>query len=198
MTPDTLHAIATTLRRAYAELEAAKHAAGKIRDERTMRPGGRLGPASPGRPRPVELCMELELRLYDFVCDAKRFITPRRSFHKNWPELMDWILFNSEALAELDVADDLADELRWQRNQINRLLYPTPPRLNRPEPWRPARHVIALLRGQGHRITADQLRKLASRGLINSETNGRLNLYRTSEILEYLQTAPPERNAADQ
>ncbi|MCW0996192.1 hypothetical protein, partial [Streptococcus anginosus] len=129
--------------------------------------------------------------LYEFVCDAKRFITPRRSFDKNWPELMDWILFNSEALAELDVADDLADELRWQRNQINHLLYPTPPRTNRPEPWRPARHVIALLRGQGHRVTADQLRKLASRGLINHETNGRINLYRTTEIIDYLNSTPP-------
>lgn len=181
---------ARTLARAYAELEQAKHATGQIRDQRTMRPGGRLGPQTPGHDKPVELCIELETRLYDFVCDAKRYIQPERMLPKSWRPMLDWIIFNAWPLATLDVADELDTELTYQTHRINRLLYPAAPRTDRPEPWQPARQVVTLCAAHGHRVTTAQLRQLAHRGIIDTQPAGNRNLYRPSQVLAHLKGTP--------
>ena len=180
--PDELTRHARTLARAYSELEAAKHATGQIRDQRTMRPGGRLGPQTPGHNKPVELCVELETRLYDFVCDSKRYIQPERMLPKSWRPMLNWIIFNAYPIAELEVAEDFDTELAYQIHRINRLLYPAAPRTDRPEPWQTARQVVTLCAAHGHRVTTAQLRQLAHRGIIEAQPAGNRNLYRLSLI----------------
>ena len=176
------------LHTAYHHLEEAKYATGQTRDERTMRPGGRLGPQTPGHTKPVNLCIELETRLYDYVCDAKRYITPTRMLPKNWDTMLPWLKFNAEQITTLEpgYVDELALELDYQTRRINRLIQPTAPRTDRPEPWHPARTVITLCAGQGHRVTQGQLRQLAHRGTIEAQASGNRNLYRTSQVLQHL------------
>lgn len=189
--PDELTRHARTLARAYSELEAAKHATGQIRDQRTMRPGGRLGPQTPGHNKPVELCVELETRLYDFVCDAKRYIQPERMLPKSWHPMLNWIIFNAYPIADLEVAEDFDTELAYQIHRINRLLYPAAPRTDRPEPWQPARQVVTLCAAHGHRVTTAQLRQLAHRGIIEAQASGGRNLYRPSQVLAHLKGTTP-------
>lgn len=188
--PDELTRHARTLARAYSELEAAKHATGQIRDQRTMRPGGRLGPQTPGHNKPVELCVELETRLYDFVCDAKRYIQPERMLPKSWHPMLNWIIFNAYPIADLEVAEDFDTELAYQIHRINRLLYPAAPRTDRPEPWQPARQVVTLCAAHGHRVTTAQLRQLAHRGIIEAQASGGRNLYRPNQVLAHLKGTP--------
>lgn len=190
MTPETLDALTgklTTLRHNFEALEESKHAAA-TRTERPMNTTGRLGPQTPGRDKSVELCIDLELRLWEYVTDAKRYITPERMLPRNWQPLIAWLRFNTEALDVMgeDWLTELGHELDYQTRRIRDLIDPQPAKLNHAEPRQPARAIIAICSAHGYRITRENLRQLAHRGTINrTHARGR-NLYTAGEVLDYL------------
>lgn len=185
-TPDLIPLI-DTLILDYRALERTKFAEGKIREERTMRPKGRLGPSYPGKDKPMDLCLELEERLFEFVTDAKRFITPGRGIGKNWGELLPWLRFNAALIEELDPhwVRDFADELRYQHAKIQHLITPRVLLRERAEPWQPAPAIIASCRAHGVSVTTEYLRQLAHRGHIQHLKRGNSNLYRASQVIRY-------------
>ncbi|APT92705.1 hypothetical protein CPHO_07165 [Corynebacterium phocae] len=169
---------------------------GAARAERPMNTSGRLGPSSPGRDDVMNLTVELELRLFEFVCDAKRFITPARIIPKNWEPLLAWLSFHSAGLAELEeeYVAGLVDELRYQIKKLDKLLNPDAPLKLGSEPWRPAGHIVAAAAAYGFRVTPGQLRQLVFRGVIDSRPGGARNLYRASQVLAYLRGEPTEKD----
>lgn len=183
-----LRRVARDLERCYRELDAAKHTRVQPKGERVMRP--RPGPQAPGNLLIISLDRDLVSRLHEFCRDIANHIEPAKIITWDGVDLCGWIAWHASAIADLDFATDMMDEMVDQARKINRRLHPAgiDQIANRPEPRRVSGIIIDRMANLGYSITREQLRTWATRGKISSRCrpDGRAT-YLLSEVKDQLE-----------
>ena len=192
---DELRSTAKQLRVLYEELDEAKYEKPPAPTESRMGSNSQKGPTYPMPIWTLSDDVEFTSLLSEYVNDAARFVKPegeyyRDGFGRDGIKMCRWIAWNAGAIAELDVADVMLDELKYQVRELDARLKrsrPFQPVGKEQEAWLTARSICYTLRQQGYSITPELLRKWAERGnvAIKSKLGGE-NLYSISEILARL------------
>ena len=179
-----LRRVARDLERCYRELDAAKHTRPQPKGERVLRP--RPGPQAPGNLLIISLDRDLVSRLHEYARDAANHVEPAKIITWDGAELCAWVAWHASAIADLDFATDMMDEMVDQARKINRRLHPAgiDQVANRPEPRHVSGIIIDRMAKLGHTISRDQLRTWAARGHITSKIrhDGRAT-YLLSEVV---------------
>lgn len=195
---DELRNTAKQLRVLYEELDEAKYEKPPAPTESRMGSNSQKGPTYPMPIWTLSDDVEFTSLLSEYVNDAARFVKPegeyyRDGFGRDGIKMCRWIAWNAGAIAELDVADVMLDELRHQVRELDA-------RLKRSRPFQPAgkeegaawltaRSICYTLRQQGHNVTPELLRKWAERGkVVKVKRENGQSLYRYSTV-KYLVTA---------
>lgn len=171
---DELRNAAKQLRVLYEELDEAKYEKPPAPTESRMGSNSQKGPTYPLPIWTLSDDVEFTSLLSEYVNDAARFVKPegeyyRDGFGRDGIKMCRWIAWNAGAIAELDVADVMLDELRHQVRELDARLKrsrPFQPAGKEQETWLTARSICYTLRQQGYSITPELLRKWAERGKI--------------------------------
>lgn len=189
---DELRNTAKTLRILYEELDEAKYEKPPAPTESRMGSNSQKGPTYPMPIWTLSDDVEFTSLLSEYVNDAARFVKPegeyyRDGFGRDGIKMCRWIAWNAGAIAELDVADVMLDELRYQVRELDMRLKrsrPFQPAGKEQEAWLTARSICYTLRQQGHNVTPELLRKWAERGKVSTVTNNLgFKLYNFKEVV---------------
>lgn len=194
---DELRNAAKTLQVLYEELNDAKYEKPPAPTESRMGSNLQKGPTYPMPIWTLSDDVEFTSLLSEYVNDAARFVKPEGEYYtggfgRDGIKMCKWIAWNAGAIAELDVADVMLDELRHQVRELDARLKRSRPfqpagKEQQQETWLTARSICYTLRQQGHHITPELLRKWAERGSIGTKQNSeRRNLYSFVEVLRVL------------
>lgn len=191
---DELRNAAKQLRVLYEELDEAKYEKPPAPTESRMGSNSQKGPTYPLPIWTLSDDVEFTSLLSEYVNDAARFVKPegeyyREGFGRDGIKMCRWIAWNAGAIAELDVADVMLDELKHQVRELDMRLKRSrpfqPAGKEEGEAWLTARSICYTLRQQGHHITPELLRKWAERGKISTVTNNLgLKLYNFKQVVE--------------
>lgn len=190
---DELRNTAKQLRVLYEELDEAKYEKPPAPTESRMGSNSQKGPTYPMPIWTLSDDVEFTRLLSEYVNDAARFVKPegeyyRDGFGRDGIKMCRWIAWNSGAIAELDVADVMLDELRHQVRELDA-------RLKRSRPFQPAgktenetwltgKTIQRLLQKQNIETTPELLRKWVERGKIQAKKrNDGTNLYKLHDVL---------------
>ena len=192
---DELRNTAKQLRVLYEELDEAKYEKRPAPTESRMGSNSQKGPTYPMPIWTLSDDVEFTSLLSEYVNDAARFVKPegeyyRDGFGRDGIKMCRWIAWNAGAIAELDVADVMLDELRHQVRELDARLKRSRPfqPAGKEEAWLTARSICYTLRQQGHHITPELLRKWAERGKIRTRKDPRgLNLYESRDLFRELE-----------
>ncbi|NWO15791.1 MAG: hypothetical protein HLX46_02860 [Corynebacterium sp.] len=190
---DELRNTAKQLRVLYEELDEAKYEKPPAPEVSTQGANQQKGPSEPFPIWTLSDDVEFTSLLSEYVNDAARFVKPegeyyRDGFGRDGIKMCRWIAWNAGAIAELDVADVMLDELRHQVRELDMRLKRSrpfqPAGKEEGEAWLTARSICYTLRQQGHNVTPELLRKWAERGEIIVKSNGnRRNIYLMTQVL---------------
>ena len=189
---DELRNAAKTLQVLYEELNDAKYEKPPAPTESRMGSNSQKGPTYPMPIWTLSDDVEFTSLLSEYVNDAARFVKPEGEYYtggfgRDGIKMCKWIAWNAGAIAELDVADVMLDELRHQARELDARLKrsrPFQPAGKEQEAWLTARSICYTLRQQGYSITPELLRKWAERGEITVKSNGnRRNIYLMTQVL---------------
>ena len=205
---DELRNTAKQLRILYEELDEAKYEKRPAPTESRMGSNSQKGPTYPMPIWTLSDDVEFTSLLSEYVNDAARFVKPegeyyRDGFGRDGIKMCRWIAWNAGAIAELDVADVMLDELRHQVRELDM-------RLKRSRPFQPAGKEMELSKKLAETdertFTAGHVARLASiatgkpinrkqvtywgrAGYIQSGTdkNGK-SCYQLKEVIEYVKS----------
>ena len=192
---DELRNTAKQLRVLYEELDEAKYEKPPAPTESRMGSNSQKGPTYPMPIWTLSDDVEFTSLLSEYVNDAARFVKLegeyyRDGFGRDGIKMCRWIAWNAGAIAELDVADVMLDELKHQVRELDMRLKrsrPFQPAGKEQEAWLTARSICYTLRQQGHNVTPELLRKWAERGKLSKRnSNGVQSVYRVKDIYEIL------------
>ena len=121
---DELRNTAKQLRVLYEELDEAKYEKPPAPTESRMGSNSQKGPTYPLPIWTLSDDVEFTSLLSEYVNDAARFVKPegeyyREGFGRDGIKMCRWIAWNAGAIAELDVADVMLDELRHQVRELD-------------------------------------------------------------------------------
>ena len=199
---DELRNTAKQLRVLYEELDEAKYEKPPAPTESRMGSNSQKGPTYPMPIWTLSDDVEFTSLLSEYVNDAARFVKPegeyyREGFGRDGIKMCRWIAWNAGAIAELDVADVMLDELRHQVRELDMRLKrsrPFQPAGKEQEAWLTARSICYTLRQQGYELKPELLRKWVERGGIDAKrVDGNRNLYNLQQTLQYIQNRLKER-----
>ena len=199
---DELRNTAKQLRVIYEELDEAKYEKPPAPTESRMGSNSQKGPTYPMPIWTLSDDVEFTSLLSEYVNDAARFVKPegeyyRDGFGRDGIKMCRWIAWNAGAIAELDVADVMLDELRHQVRELDMRLKrsrPFQPAGKEQEAWLTARSICYTLRQQGYELKPELLRKWVERGGIDAKrVDGNRNLYNLQQTLQYIQNRLKER-----
>lgn len=185
----TEHEIRETARdlaRLYEQLSAAVRAPAPEKEIRVMAP--RPGPSEPGNLTLISLDHDLVSHLHEVVRDACNYIEPSRILTWDGTELCNWVAFNSQAISNLDFADDLLEEMQTQARNLNRRLNPPQPAdlARQPEKYITTEAIIRNLTHRGHTVTARQARDVATYNKFDiCKFQDQRNGYKLTEFLRH-------------
>ena len=192
---DELRNTAKQLRVLYEELDEAKYEKPPAPTESRMGSNSQKGPTYPMPIWTLSDDVEFTSLLSEYVNDAARFVKPegeyyRDGFGRDGIKMCRWIAWNAGAIAELDVADVMLDELKNQVRELDMRLKrsrPFQPAGKEQETWLTARSICYTLRQQGHEVKPELLRKWVERGKIrvNKSAPGE-SRYLISEVFNLL------------
>ena len=173
---DELRNTAKQLRVLYEELDEAKYEKPPAPTESRMGSNSQKGPTYPMPIWTLSDDVEFTSLLSEYVNDAARFVKPegeyyREGFGRDGIKMCRWITWNAGAIAQLDVADVMLDELKHQVRELDARLKrsrPFQPAGKEQETWLTARSICYTLRQQGYSVTPELLRKWAERGKIRT------------------------------
>ena len=192
---DELRNTAKQLRVLYEELDEAKYEKPPAPTESRMGSNSQKGPTYPMPIWTLSDDVEFTSLLSEYVNDAARFVKPegeyyRDGFGRDGIKMCRWITWNAGAIAQLDVADVMLDELKHQVRELDARLKrsrPFQPAGKKQETWLTARSICYTLRQQGYSITPELLRKWAERGKLTAKKDAvGQNLYRLSKVIQVL------------
>ena len=190
---DELRNTAKQLRALYEELDEAKYEKPPAPTESRMGSNSQKGPTYPMPIWTLSDDVEFTSLLSEYVNDAARFVKPegeyyRDGFGRDGIKMCRWIAWNAGAIAELDVADVMLDELRHQVRELDM-------RLKRSRPFQPAgktenetwltgKTIQRMMLQQGLEVSPELLRKWVERGKIEAkrDTTG-ANKYLLSAVV---------------
>lgn len=190
---DELRNTAKQLRVLYEELDEAKYEKPPAPTESRMGSNSQKGPTYPMPIWTLSDDVEFTSLLSEYVNDAARFVKPegeyyRDGFGRDGIKMCRWIAWNAGAIAQLDVADVMLDELKHQVRELDM-------RLKRSRPFQPAgktenetwltgKTIQRLLQKQNIETTPELLRKWVERGKIQAKKrNDGTNLYKLHDVL---------------
>ena len=188
---DELRNTAKQLRVLYEELDEAKYEKPPAPAESRMGSNSQKGPTYPMPIWTLSDDVEFTSLLSEYINDAARFVKPegeyyRDGFGRDGIKMCRWIAWNAGAIAELDVADVMLDELRHQVRELDMRLKRSRPfqPAGKEEAWLTARGIQRALRRQDIDISPELLRKWVERGkLIARKGNSGLNEYQVSAVV---------------
>ena len=190
---DELRNTAKQLRVLYEELDEAKYEKPPAPTESRMGSNSQKGPTYPMPIWTLSDDVEFTSLLSEYVNDAARFVKPegeyyRDDFGRDGIKMCRWIAWNAGAIAQLDVADVMLDELRHQVRELDARLKRSrpfqPAGKTENETWLTARGIQRALRRQDIDISPELLRKWVERGkLIARKGNSGLNEYQVSAVI---------------
>ena len=188
---DELRSTAKQLRVLYEELDEAKYEKPPAPTESRMGSNSQKGPTYPMPIWTLSDDVEFTSLLSEYVNDAARFVKPegeyyRDGFGRDGIKMCRWIAWNAGAIAQLDVADVMLDELRHQVRELDARLKRSRPfqPAGKEEAWLTARGIQRALRRQDIDISPELLRKWVERGkLIARKGNSGLNEYQVSAVV---------------
>ena len=185
-----LRRVARDLEHAYRELNAAKHTRPQPKGERIMR--ARPGPQAPGNLLIISLDRDLVSRLHQYVRDAANHVDPTKIITWDGADLCRWIAWHASAIAELDFATDMLDEMVDQARKINRRLHPAGIQATaNSDPYLTADSIQRTLTARGLECPEGTIRRWASEGDVATKTrrDGR-RAYRLGDIIQRLTARP--------
>lgn len=203
---DELRNAAKTLQVLYEELNDAKYEKPPAPTESRMGSNLQKGPTYPMPIWTLSDDVEFTSLLSEYVNDAARFVKPEGEYYtggfgRDGIKMCKWIAWNAGAIAELDVADVMLDELKHQVRELDARL-----KRSRPfhpagkaegETWLTARSICYTLGKMGYNVTPELLRKWAERGkLVRVKNENGQNLYRYSTVT-YLVTTLRRQSASE-
>ena len=190
---DELRNTAKQLRVLYEELDEAKYEKPPAPTESRMGSNSQKGPTYPMPIWTLSDDVEFTSLLSEYVNDAARFVKPegeyyRDGFGRDGIKMCRWIAWNAGAIAELDVAGVMLDELKHQVRELDARLKRSrpfqPAGKTENETWLTARGIQRALRRQDIDISPELLRKWVERGkLIARKGNSGLNEYQLSAVV---------------
>ena len=189
---DELRNTAKQLRVLYEELDEAKYEKPPAPTESRMGSNSQKGPTYPLPIWTLSDDVEFTSLLSEYVNDAARFVKPegeyyRDGFGRDGIKMCRWIAWNAGAIAELDVADVMLDELRHQVRELDMRLKrsrPFQPAGKEQEAWLTGKTIQRLLQKQNIETTPELLRKWVERGKIQAKKrNDGTNLYKLHDVL---------------
>lgn len=188
---DELRNTAKQLRILYEELDEAKYEKPPAPTESRMGSNSQKGPTYPMPIWTLSDDVEFTSLLSEYINDAARFVKPegeyyRDGFGRDGIKMCRWIAWNAGAIAELDVADVMLDELKHQVRELDMRLKRSRPfqPAGKEEAWLTARGIQRALRRQDIDISPELLRKWVERGkLIARKGNSGLNEYQVSAVV---------------
>ena len=189
---DELRNTAKQLRVLYEELDEAKYEKPPAPTESRMGSNSQKGPTYPLPIWTLSDDVEFTSLLSEYVNDAARFVKPegeyyRDGFGRDGIKMCRWIAWNAGAIAELDVADVMLDELRHQVRELDIRLKrsrPFQPAGKDQEAWLTGKAIQRLTRRQGMDISLELLRKWAERGKIGvRKSRGNANEYSVRDVI---------------
>lgn len=192
---DELRNTAKQLRVLYEELDEAKYEKPPAPTESRMGSNSQKGPTYPMPIWTLSDDVEFTSLLSEYVNDAARFVKPegeyyREGFGRDGIKMCRWIAWNAGAIAQLDVADVMLDELRHQVRELDARLKrsrPFQPAGKEQETWLTARSICYTLRQQGYDVEPRNLHDWTARGRITAKANGDgTNRYLLTEVAQYL------------
>lgn len=172
------------LRVLYDELNQAKYDRPPAPEVSTTHSNRQKGPMDPAPIWTLSDDEHFTKRLNQMVCDAAGRIEGNHKPTLDGRQLTDWLAWHAGPVSQLDFADDILDEVRWQIRELDHRLRRTRP----PEPigepkevWLTARTISLKLRS----VTTEQVRKWGERGLVRRKrlASGRWG-YLASECVE--------------
>lgn len=176
------------LRVLYDELNQAKYDRPPAPEVSTTHSNRQKGPMDPA---PIWTLSDDEYftkRLNQMVCDAAGRIDGNHKPTLDGRQLTDWLTWYAGPVSQLDFADDILDEVRWQIRELDHRLRRTRPPAPIGEPkevWLTARTICYKLNQQGYNITPDLLRKWAERKQISSKRQSAKQVsYRLNDVIE--------------
>lgn len=176
---DELRNAAKQLRVLYEELNEAKHERPPAPTEYRMGSNSQKGPTHPMPVWTLSDDVEFTTLLSEYVNDAARFVKPegeyyREGFGRDGIKMCRWIAWNAGAIAKLDVADVMLDELKHQVRELDTRLKrnrPFQPAGKSQESWLRGRAIHRQMQWQGVDISLELLRKWAERGSVSTKRN---------------------------
>lgn len=194
---DELRNAAKTLQVLYEELNDAKYEKPPAPTESRMGSNLQKGPTYPMPIWTLSDDVEFTSLLSEYVNDAARFVKPEGEYYtggfgRDGIKMCRWIAWNAGAIAQLDVADVMLDELKHQARELDMRLKrsrPFQPAGKHQESWMTARSICYTLGKMGHNVTPELLRKWAERGKVsNVAKSSGLNLYNLKEVVKILES----------
>lgn len=189
---DELRSTAKQLRVLYEELDEAKYEKPPAPTESRMGSNSQKGPTYPLPIWTLSDDVEFTSLLSEYVNDAARFVKPegeyyRDGFGRDGIKMCRWISWNAGAIAELDVADVMLDELRHQVRELDARLKrsrPFQPAGKKQETWLTGKTIQRMMLQQGLEVSPELLRKWVERGKIEAkrDTTG-ANKYLLSAVV---------------
>ena len=184
---DLAHA-AKQLRVLYEELNQAKYDRPPAPEVSTTHSNRQKGPMDPAPIWTLSDDEHFTKRLNQMVCDAAGRIEGNHRPTLDGRQLSDWLAWYAGPVSQLDFADDILDEVRWQIRELDHRLRRTRPPTPVEEPqevWLTARTICYKLNQQGYNITPDLLRKWAERKQISSKRQSAKQVsYRLNDVIE--------------
>lgn len=179
---------AKNLRVLYDELNQAKYDRPPAPEVSTTHSNRQKGPMDPAPIWTLSDDEHFTKRLNQMVCDAAGRIEGNHKPTLDGRQLTDWLAWHAGPVSQLDFADDILDEVRWQIRELDHRLRRTRPPTPVEEPqevWLTARTICYKLNQQGYSITPDLLRKWAERKQISSKRQSAKQVsYRLNDVIE--------------
>ncbi|ARM68417.1 hypothetical protein [Corynebacterium striatum] len=161
------------LRVLYDELNQAKYDRPPAPEVSTTHSNRQKGPMDPAPIWTLSDDEHFTKRLNQMVCDAAGRIEGNHKPTLDGRQLTDWLAWHAGPVSQLDFADDILDEVRWQIRELDHRLRRTRPLepTGKQEVWLTARTICYKLTQQGYAITPELLRKWAERRKIESKVS---------------------------
>lgn len=153
------------LRVLYEELNQAKYDRPPAPEVSTTHSNRQKGPMDPAPIWTLSDDEHFTKRLNQMVCDAAGRIEGNHRPTLDGRQLSDWLAWHAGPVSQLDFADDILDEVRWQIRELDHRLRRTRP----PEPIAKPQEVWLTARTICYRVptlTPEQLRKWGERGRV--------------------------------
>lgn len=162
---EALAQAAKQLRVLYEELNQAKYDRPPAPEVSTTHSNRQKGPMDPAPIWTLSDDEHFTKRLNQMVCDAAGRIDGNHKPTLDGRQLADWLAWYAGPVSQLDFADDILDEVRWQIRELDHRLRRTRP----PEPIAKPQEVWLTARTICYRVptlTPEQLRKWGERGRV--------------------------------